>query len=94
MSGEPDFDQIAGEIAGAAWSTKEEIIAVLRLVWNARGAADIATVKTELLGSCPDGQHSDPDNSGMCIKCAVVLDWQGPEERLEYLERAIKALDQ
>lgn len=63
---EPDFDQIARAIAGdmTAQSTRsvesDDVAAIaeqLRLVWNARGAADIATIENTLTyaySSSPD----------------------------------------
>lgn len=51
---EPDFDQIARRIAGV-WGDSstlkpmtEAIAEQLRLIWNARGAADVARLEAEL----------------------------------------------
>jgi hypothetical protein len=56
MPESPDFEQIADDIYSAVFyaergepcrdlQPKREIIEQLRLVWNARGAADIATIQ-------------------------------------------------
>jgi hypothetical protein len=45
----PDFDQIAAPLAEYADDTRRKHIAEqLRQVWNARGAADLAKIETEL----------------------------------------------
>jgi hypothetical protein len=55
----PDFEQIAKQLTkeGAVHSDEDsrlwlraEIVKQLRLVWNARGAADIAQIEIELDG--------------------------------------------
>lgn len=56
MPESPDFDRIARDhVPGAPsdplWSVNVQAIAEqLRLVWNARGAADIAKIEAELSG--------------------------------------------
>lgn len=48
MPESPDFERIAAPLAEYADDTRREQIAEqLRLVWNARGAADIAKVEIE-----------------------------------------------
>ena len=44
MTPEPDFDRIARTLLDETF-TYAEIAEQLRLVWNARGAADLATVQ-------------------------------------------------
>jgi len=104
----PDFDQIARDLLegldidegehplAGGWlraNRASQIAQQLRLIWNARGAADLAAVKRDLLGTCADTSHSDPDNSGQCIRCGVVLDYLEPSERAEQLDRAVRSLD-
>jgi len=98
----PDFHSIARQTLGASFANGRtaEALAIcdafaeqLRLIWNARGAADRAAVKRDLLGTCADTSHSDPDNSGQCITCGVVLDYLEPRQRADQLERALRTLD-
>jgi hypothetical protein len=77
----PDEDDLTAAIAEQ-----------LRLVWNARGAADIAIVRTDLLCLSSRTNHDDPDNSGMCIYCSTVLDYDD-QERFKYLADAFRTLD-
>lgn len=55
----PDFDRIAAPLAEYADDTRRKQIAEqLRLIWNARGAADIAKVETEAAGTVWPGPLS------------------------------------
>lgn len=49
---EPDFDQMARDLLDAFIETNaarpQQIVDYFRSVWNARGAADVATLEAEL----------------------------------------------
>ncbi len=37
--------------------------------------------------NCRKGWHSDPDNSGMCISCGMLLDTEPGEDPNDYRRR-------
>lgn len=51
----PDFDRLAARLEG---ETRDAIAEALRQIWNARGAADLATIETalhQLIGASSSG---------------------------------------